>query len=78
MSDAAISNAKIGREEQHQDCLSCRLTGAATFTGLGVYALNQARVQGAFKTVRPRGQPMVAVKATAILGTDADLAFDSD
>ncbi|WVF66579.1 hypothetical protein IAT40_001319 [Kwoniella sp. CBS 6097] len=68
MSDAAVSNAKIDREDG-QDCLSCRLTGAAAFTGLGVYAINQARVQGAFKTVRPRGQPMVAVKATAIIGT---------
>ncbi|WVR03055.1 hypothetical protein IAU60_000044 [Kwoniella sp. DSM 27419] len=69
MSSAAISNASPAREDPQKDCLSCRLVGAGAFTGLGAYAIHIARQQGTFKTVRPRGQPMVAGKMTAILGT---------
>ncbi|KAJ7174582.1 hypothetical protein C8R46DRAFT_990673 [Mycena filopes] len=29
--------------ETRADCLSCRITGTATFTGLGVYALWMSR-----------------------------------
>ncbi|KAJ7174600.1 hypothetical protein C8R46DRAFT_1081374 [Mycena filopes] len=29
--------------EHRTDCLSCRITGTATFTGLGVYALWMSR-----------------------------------
>ncbi|KAK8844733.1 hypothetical protein IAR55_006583 [Kwoniella newhampshirensis] len=52
-----------------KDCLACRMTGAAAFSGLGVYALNQANQQGAFKRVRPVGSPIVAGKITAVIGT---------
>ncbi|WWD22713.1 hypothetical protein CI109_107206 [Kwoniella shandongensis] len=52
-----------------QDCLACRLTGAGAFSGLGLYALNQAHQQGAFKRVRPVGAPIVAGKITAVIGT---------
>jgi len=47
---------------------SCRLTGAATFTGVGVYALYQGRAQGALKKVRPAGAPMVNGQLSLIVG----------
>ncbi|OWZ59946.1 hypothetical protein C356_00508 [Cryptococcus neoformans c45] len=52
-----------------KDCLTCRLTGAAVFTGFGTYALVQANQQGAFKRIRPQGAPVVAGKITALIGT---------
>lgn len=67
-----------------QDCLSalslpkadcradairaCRLTGATTFTGLGVYALRQAQLQGTFQRVRPKGAPVIGGQVTAVIG----------
>lgn len=48
---------------------TCRLTGAAAFTGIGTYALVQANQQGAFKRIRPQGAPVVAGKITALVGT---------
>lgn len=48
---------------------TCRLTGAAVFTGVGTYALVQANQQGAFKRIRPQGAPVVAGKITALIGT---------
>lgn len=47
---------------------SCRLTGSAAFTGLGLYALNQGRLQGALKKVRPPGAPMVNGQVSLLLG----------
>lgn len=37
------------------DHSSCRLTGAAAFTGVGAYAMYQGRRQGAFQKARPTG-----------------------
>lgn len=48
---------------------TCRLTGAAAFTGIGAYALVQANQQGAFKRIRPQGAPVVAGKITGLIGT---------
>ncbi|KAL1919781.1 uncharacterized protein VTP21DRAFT_1712 [Calcarisporiella thermophila] len=31
-------------EREYQDCLPCRLTGSAAFTGLGIYAFYQANL----------------------------------
>ncbi|GMK56007.1 hypothetical protein CspeluHIS016_0210630 [Cutaneotrichosporon spelunceum] len=53
-------------QEKWQDCTSCRLTGAATLTGLGLYALHEARQQGAFAKVRPKGSPRGAPISAAI------------
>jgi len=32
-----------GGQPPYKDCLPCKLTGAAAFSGIGVYALNEAR-----------------------------------
>jgi Domain of unknown function (DUF4536) len=42
------TNVQAGLSEQgnqppYKDCLPCKLTGAAAFTGIGGYALNEAR-----------------------------------
>lgn len=47
---------------------ACRLTGAATFTGLGLYAMRQAQIQGAFQRVRPKGSPVIGGQVTAVIG----------
>lgn len=47
---------------------ACRLTGAAAFSGVGIYALIEARKQGAFSKVRPKGAPIVGGPVTAALG----------
>ena len=47
---------------------ACRLTGAATFTGLGIYAMRQAQLQGAFQRVRPKGAPVIGGQVTAVIG----------
>ncbi|WVN88525.1 uncharacterized protein L203_103736 [Cryptococcus depauperatus CBS 7841] len=52
-----------------KDCLICRMTGATAFTGVGLYALYQAKQQGAFQKVRPIGAPIVTGKVTALIGT---------
>ena len=39
-----------------RDCLSCRLTGAAVFTGAGVYSLYEARKHGAFDRLSGTGR----------------------
>ncbi|ORY26518.1 hypothetical protein BCR39DRAFT_541105 [Naematelia encephala] len=49
-----------------EDCLACRLTGAATFSAIGVYALYEANKQGAFARVRPKGSPLGASFTVAI------------
>lgn len=49
------------------DASACRLTGAATFSGMGLYALYEAGQQGAFAKVRPKGSPRGA-SITAALG----------
>ncbi|KAI9633162.1 uncharacterized protein MKK02DRAFT_39138 [Dioszegia hungarica] len=56
------------RPKKEPDCLACRLTGAAAFTGLGSYAIYEASRQGTFKKVRPVGGPMVAGKIQAVIG----------
>jgi hypothetical protein len=50
------------------DNRSCRLTGAATFTGVGIYALRQAQIQGTFQRVRPKGGSVVGGQVTAVIG----------
>ena len=50
------------------DNRSCRLTGAATFTGVGIYALRQAQLQGTFQRVRPKGGSIVGGQVTAVIG----------
>jgi hypothetical protein len=50
------------------DDRSCRLTGAATFTGVGIYALRQAQLQGTFQRVRPKGGSVVGGQVTAVIG----------
>lgn len=52
----------------YQDCLACRLTGAATFTGIGVYALEVARRDGAYRRVKPPGASLIGGRVTAALG----------
>lgn len=47
---------------------SCRLTGAATFSGLGIYALRQAQLQGTFQKVRPKGGSIIGGQVTAAIG----------
>ncbi|KAL1408712.1 hypothetical protein Q8F55_005525 [Vanrija albida] len=51
-----------------KDCIECRLTGAATFTGVGAYALYTAAQGGAFARVRPPGSPVFASKVQAAIG----------
>ena len=53
---------------------ACRLTGAATFTGIGSYALYEAYRQGAFAKVRPKGAPRGA-QMTIVLGVGASISF---
>ncbi|BEJ15447.1 hypothetical protein CspHIS471_0500520 [Cutaneotrichosporon sp. HIS471] len=53
-------------ENKWQDCTACRLTGAATFSGLGLYALYEANQQGAFAKVRPKGSPRGAPITAAV------------
>lgn len=47
---------------------TCKLTGAAAFSGVGIYALMEAKTQGAFSKVRPKGAPIVGGPVTAALG----------
>lgn len=47
---------------------ACKLTGAAAFSGVGIYALMEANKQGAFSKVRPKGAPIVGGPVTAALG----------
>lgn len=47
---------------------TCKLTGAAAFSGVGIYALMEAKKQGAFSKVRPKGAPIVGGPVTAALG----------
>ena len=47
---------------------SCRLTGAAAFSGLGLYALYQGRQQGAFQRIKPKGSPVIAGQLSVVLG----------
>jgi hypothetical protein len=58
------------------DNRSCRLTGAATFTGVGIYALRQAQLQGTFQRVRPKGGSVVGGQVTAVIGI-GELFFQS-
>ncbi|RSH78669.1 uncharacterized protein EHS24_002398 [Apiotrichum porosum] len=51
-----------------KECSTCRYTGAATFSGIGAYAIYTAHEQGAFARVRPPGSPLVAGKVTAAIG----------
>jgi len=57
-----------GESNDGVDDRSCRLTGAATFTGLGIYALRQAQLQGTFQRIRPKGSPVVGGQVTAVIG----------
>lgn len=50
------------------DCLACRLTGAATFGGVGTYALYLAHRDGAFDRIRRPGGARVAPKLQAVIG----------
>ncbi|CAK9781873.1 hypothetical protein CC85DRAFT_287435 [Cutaneotrichosporon oleaginosum] len=53
-------------ENKWQDCTACRLTGAATLSGVGLYALYEAGQQGAFAKVRPKGGPRGAPITAAV------------
>jgi hypothetical protein len=44
------------------------LTGAATFTGLGGYAIYEANKSGTFLRTRPPGGPFMAGKIQAVIG----------
>ena len=57
------------------DNRSCRLTGAATFTGVGIYSLRQAQVQGTFQRGRPRGGSIVGGQVTAVIGIGEFISF---
>ncbi|KAJ2959912.1 hypothetical protein NQZ79_g4693 [Umbelopsis isabellina] len=37
------ASARKGPEKPYQDCLPCKLTGFAAFSGIGLYALNESR-----------------------------------
>lgn len=50
---------------------TCRLTGFAAFTGLGTYAIWEARRQGTFANKRPPGVARMAGKAQAVIGFGA-------
>ncbi|TYJ57447.1 hypothetical protein B9479_001764 [Cryptococcus floricola] len=72
VSPSSIPRPQTQVEEKafpEKDCLTCRLTGAGAFTGIGIYAIIQANNQGAFKKIRPPGAPVVAGKVTALIGT---------
>jgi hypothetical protein len=58
----------LGISYPRADFRTCRLTGSAVFTGLGIYALREAHIQGAFRKVRMKGQPVVGGQITAVLG----------
>lgn len=51
-----------------KDCLPCRLTGAATFGGVGSYALYLAHQDGAFSKIRRKGGSVVGSRLQVILG----------
>ena len=51
-----------------KDCLPCRLTGAATFGGVGTYALYMAYQDGAFDKVRRKGGSIVTGRMQVLLG----------
>jgi hypothetical protein len=51
-----------------KDCLPCRLTGAATFGGVGTYALYLAHQDGAFSKIRRKGGSVVGSRLQVILG----------
>lgn len=50
------------------DHRACRLTGFATLSGVGAYALYEAGQQGAFAKIRPKGKPIVGAQITAVVG----------
>ena len=52
----------------HVKLSSCRYTGAAAFSDLGVYALLQGRHQGAFQRIKPKGSPVIAGQVSVVLG----------
>ncbi|ORY96134.1 hypothetical protein BCR43DRAFT_524285 [Syncephalastrum racemosum] len=37
-----MNQPKSSSKEEYEDCLPCRLTGAAAFSGLGIYAFREA------------------------------------
>lgn len=51
-----------------KDCLPCRLTGAATFGGVGTYAMYMAYQDGAFDKVRRKGGSVVKGRLQVLLG----------
>ena len=53
---------------QAKDCLPCRLTGAATFGGVGTYALYLAYQDGVFDKVRRKGRSIVGGRLQVLLG----------
>jgi hypothetical protein len=63
-----MDGQKDGIKVEGADNRSCRLTGAATFTGVGIYALRQAQLQGTFQRVRPKGGSVVGGQVTAVIG----------
>ncbi len=67
MEDAKVKQ-EVARNPPATDCTACRLTGFAAFSGLGIYALDIARKDGAFAKIRPKGGSFVASRVTAGLG----------
>jgi hypothetical protein len=60
--------AAIAPAVQTKDCLPCRLTGAATFGGVGTYALYLAYQDGVFDKVRRKGGSIVGGRLQVLLG----------
>jgi hypothetical protein len=71
-----MDGQKDGIKVEGADDRSCRLTGAATFTGVGIYAIRQAQLQGTFQRVRPKGGSVVGGQVTAVIGI-GELFFQS-
>ena len=69
------TDRKDGIKVEEADNRSCRLTGAATFTGVGIYALRQAQLQGTFQRVRPKGGSVVGGQVTAVIGIGEFIYF---
>ncbi|WOO82520.1 uncharacterized protein LOC62_04G006005 [Vanrija pseudolonga] len=66
--DEPVPKAAQPERAEWKDCIECRLTGAAAFTGVGAYALYTAAQGGAFARVRPPGSPVFASKVQAAIG----------
>jgi hypothetical protein len=67
-SPTSATMATPSDQARPEDCLACKLIGAGAFSGLGIYALNLAKLEGAFARVRPAGKSLVASRIQAVIG----------